>query len=271
MLRALLLSLSVTFLFASSFKLQAQQDSTKGKILIVAHRGAAKYAPENTIAAFLKAAEMGADYAEMDVRQTKDGVFVLMHDRNVKRTTDGKGLVSEMTLEEIKKLDAGSWFGKEFIGEKVPTLREVLKAIDGKILPDIDFKAGDVEALVQLLKEEGYLLKSNITFHSDWNTAKVVEKLTDKVLVRPSSKSGATGLERLIEEVDPPIVNIGKSAFSDYYIKQIHRKGMLAFVNALRRADKKKFMKKAIEAGCDFLQADNLDVLVPLVREHENE
>ena len=76
--------------------------SSKHQIKIVAHRGAAKFAPENTIVAFLKAAEMGAHYAEMDVRQTKDGHFIIMHDRFVNRTTNSKGEVSEMALEEIK-------------------------------------------------------------------------------------------------------------------------------------------------------------------------
>jgi glycerophosphoryl diester phosphodiesterase len=238
------------------------------EIKVVAHRGASKFAPENTIAAFLKAAEMGAHYAEMDVRQTSDGHFIIMHDATVNRTTDGKGEVSAMTLKQIKELDAGSWFGSEFKGERIPTLRETLQAIKGKILPDIDFKAGDLEALVKLLDEEGYLTEGNVTFHGGRAEAKAVAELTDKLLIRPSSFDGARGLPKLIEEMDPPIVNIGKASFSEYYLVLIHQKEKLAFVNALRRGDTKKFMRRAIAAGADFLQADNLDILIPLVQEH---
>lgn len=232
------------------------------KIITVAHRGASKFAPENTIAAFLKAGKMGVDMCEMDIRQTKDGHFVIMHDGSVSRTTDGKGLVKNMTLEDIKKLDAG--------GEPVPTLREVLKAIKGKILPDLDFKDGNVKDLVKLLEEEGYLEEGNVTFHGSWSDVKKVKKLTDKLLVRPSAKGGESGFENLLEEIDPPVVNINWSSFTEYFVKAIQKKGKKAFVNTLRRADKKKNMVRAIEAGADYIQSDNLDILLPLVKEHNS-
>jgi glycerophosphoryl diester phosphodiesterase len=212
---------------------------------------------------------MGAHYAEMDVRQTRDGHFIIMHDAAVNRTTDGIGEVSAMTLEQIKKLDAGSHFSPEFAGERVPTLRETLKAIKGKILPDIDYKAGDLKALVKLLEEEGYLADSNVTFHGSRDEVKTVSELTNKLLIRPAAFDGARGFPQLLEKVNPPVINIGKAAFSEYYINLVHQKGKLAFINALRRADKQKFMQRAIHAGADFLQSDNLDVLVPLVREFE--
>lgn len=93
----------------------------RGHFLTLAHRGASGYAPENTLAAFDKAIELGADMIETDVRQTKDGHLVLFHDPSVKRTTNGQGLVSELTLAELKALDAGSWFGREFAGQRIPT------------------------------------------------------------------------------------------------------------------------------------------------------
>ncbi|GIV33181.1 MAG: hypothetical protein KatS3mg031_0716 [Chitinophagales bacterium] len=234
----------------------------------VAHRGASKVAPENTLAAFLKAAEMGVDYVEMDVRQTKDGHFVLMHDASVRRTTDGKGRVADLTLEEIKKLDAGSWFSSEFAGESVPTLREVLRAIKGKVLPDIDFKAGDVAALVRLLEEEGYLADSNVTFLSgSWDVLRQVKKLSGRLLLRPTSRTAETGLEVLLHEIDPQIVSVGWGAFSEFYVHEIHRRGKQVFINALWMGGRKKFMQRALKAGCDFIIADKLDVLLPLVRD----
>lgn len=93
---------------------------------VIAHRGASAYAPENTLAAFQLAAEMGARFIETDLRFTRDGRFVLLHDARVNRTTNGRGRVAQMDLGTVRRLDAGSWFGAEFIGERIPTLDEGL-------------------------------------------------------------------------------------------------------------------------------------------------
>ena len=94
---------------------------------VAAHRGFSEKYPENTMAAFRAAIEAGADEIETDVRMTADGELVLIHDDNVSRTTDGTGKVCEMTLAELKKLDAGVKKGKEFAGARIPTLRELLE------------------------------------------------------------------------------------------------------------------------------------------------
>ncbi len=113
---------------------------SKQNIFVAAHRGwSAKY-PENTMEAFRAAAEAGVDQIETDIRITKDGELVLMHDAAVDRTTNGTGLVREKTLAEIRALDAGSWKGAEFAGYKVPTLKEFMDYI--ATLPEmtIDFE-----------------------------------------------------------------------------------------------------------------------------------
>lgn len=97
--------------------------------LVVAHRGGAGMAPENTLAAFRKALEVGADAIELDVRLTRDRQVVVIHDRRLERTTTGHGPVGAHTLEELKCLDAGSWYGPQFSGERVPTLIEVFEAL----------------------------------------------------------------------------------------------------------------------------------------------
>jgi len=107
---------------------------------IVAHRGAAGLAPENTLASFREAIRLGADWLEFDVRLTHDGLPVVIHDPTLKRTTTGKGTVRSRTLAEIRKLDAGSWFDGRFSGEKVPTLDEVLK-LGGKVRLNIEIKS----------------------------------------------------------------------------------------------------------------------------------
>src|SRR5262249_16276459 len=118
-------------------------------IWIVAHRGAKNAAPENTIAAFDAAADRGANYVELDVRPTKEGELVLMHDATVDRTTNGKGAVSSLTLADIRKLDAGN-------AQHVPTFREAL--LWGKrrgVKIDVDHKDGDIEAIAKVIRETG--------------------------------------------------------------------------------------------------------------------
>jgi glycerophosphoryl diester phosphodiesterase len=101
--------------------------------LKIGHRGAAGYEPENTLRSFRKALELGVDMVELDVRRTKDGKLVVIHDDTVDRTTPGSGAVAEMTLAEIMELDAGR-------GEKVPILDEVLDLVRGKVGMDIEVK-----------------------------------------------------------------------------------------------------------------------------------
>ena len=113
---------------------------TPRKPAVVAHRGASAQCPENTLAAFRRAIEMGADFFETDVRLSRDGVAVLMHDATLERTTDGTGPIAHLTLEEIKRLDAGSWKADEFAGERVPTLAEALELAAGRIRVSIEIK-----------------------------------------------------------------------------------------------------------------------------------
>ncbi|MDQ0214480.1 glycerophosphoryl diester phosphodiesterase [Oikeobacillus pervagus] len=108
--------------------------------IVAAHRGVPSLAPENTMAGYRLAYELGADLIETDLQITKDGHIVIMHDHTVNRTTDGTGQVSDLTLEEIRSLDAGIKFGPQFKGEKVPTFKEFLQ----------EFKEKDVVLLIEL-------------------------------------------------------------------------------------------------------------------------
>jgi glycerophosphoryl diester phosphodiesterase len=96
---------------------------------VIGHRGASGTTPENTLVAFRRAEELGADMVELDVQRTRDGEVVVIHDFTLDRTTDGTGRVGEHTLVELARLDAGSWFGARFRGERIPTLGQVLDAI----------------------------------------------------------------------------------------------------------------------------------------------
>jgi glycerophosphoryl diester phosphodiesterase len=109
-----------------------------------AHRGACKQAPENTVPAFVLAADLGADGIELDVQLSKDGVIVVIHDFQLDATTDGSGPVRDRTLAELKELDAGAGFDPAFAGERIPTLQEVIDAVGHRLLLNIELKARGV-------------------------------------------------------------------------------------------------------------------------------
>jgi glycerophosphoryl diester phosphodiesterase len=116
--------------------------SNSPQTLNIAHRGASAAAPPNTLAAFEKALELGADGIEFDVRLCADGVPVVIHDATVDATTDGSGRVANMTLAQLKELDAGSHFDPSFAGERIPALMEVLEAVGEQLLLNIELKSG---------------------------------------------------------------------------------------------------------------------------------
>lgn len=127
--------------------------------LNVAHRGASALAPENTIAAFEKAIESGADAIELDLHVSRDGALVVIHDQTLDRTTNGQGPVHARSLQDLKQLDAGHWFGEGFAGQRMPTLAEVLDRFAGKIPLALEVKAGSAffrgieEKVVAVLRE----------------------------------------------------------------------------------------------------------------------
>lgn len=115
--------------------------------LIVGHRGASAEAPENTLAAFRRAVEVGAEGIEFDIRLSKDGVPVVIHDETLVRTSKLNALVKELTAKELGQVDVGSWFDGRFSGEKVPTLEMVLQCLQGFTGPlYVELKFSDVEA-----------------------------------------------------------------------------------------------------------------------------
>lgn len=116
----------------------------QGTPLIFGHRGAKAYAPMNTIPSFELALEQGADGIELDVRLTRDGAMVIMHDDTVNATTDGEGHVRDLTLAEIQALDAGAWFSEAFRGTRVPTLDEVFEAIGKRTRINVEIKAESI-------------------------------------------------------------------------------------------------------------------------------
>lgn len=112
-----------------------------GETLVFGHRGAMAQAPMNTLAAFALAREQGADGIELDVQLSRDGQLVVIHDDKVDATSNGQGKVSEFTLAELQRLDAGLWFSECFIGQRIPTLDEVFEAVGNDMLINVEIKA----------------------------------------------------------------------------------------------------------------------------------
>ncbi len=157
--------------------------------LIIGHRGASGYAPENTMPAFELAVSQNVDGLEFDVHLSKDGIPVVIHDRTIERTTGGSGLVVEYTASQLQQFDAGSWYGEQFAGAKIPLLTEVLgfcKSIGKDLLINIELKAGSImypnieETVISRVKE----------YHLD-----------DQVII---SSFDHHGLQR-VKEIDPNI------------------------------------------------------------------
>ncbi|RLD09342.1 glycerophosphodiester phosphodiesterase [candidate division KSB1 bacterium] len=122
--------------------------------LAIGHRGASGYAPENTMAAFRKAHELGADGVELDVQLSKDDRVVIMHDDRINRTTNGSGYVKDKTLKELVEYDAGGWFSDEYRNERIPTLEELFDYATGRMLVDVELKKSkNPEALVRAVKK----------------------------------------------------------------------------------------------------------------------
>ncbi len=124
--------------------------NTPRRFLVVAHRGASAYEPENTLRAFRRAIELGADMSELDVHLSKDGHAIVMHNATVEKTTNGRGAIRDMTLAEIKKLDAGK-------GERVPTLQQAIDLVRGRNGLYIELKAeGTPKVVVDLLRANNF-------------------------------------------------------------------------------------------------------------------
>lgn len=169
------------------------------KPVVIAHRGASAYAPENTMAAFSKALSLGAGGIELDVQLSRDGHVVVIHDEKVDRTSNGKGWIKDLTLEELKKLDFGSWFSPEFRNERIPALEQVMELLeswDG--LLNIEIKSGPV--LYQGLEEKVI----GLTRKCDMAERVIISSFNHYSLVEvkrlaPEMKTGILYMEGLVE------------------------------------------------------------------------
>lgn len=202
------------------------------------HRGAAGLAPENTLAAFRKAIELGVDALEMDLHVTRDGELVVIHDETLDRTTDGRGSIGDLALEEVKRRDAGGKFAPAFRGEEIPTLQEVIELVnvsgDPRIRLDLEIKFGKgeegkpedfEERVLEVLRQTAFIGRVNVvSFHHP--------SLVKMKALEPKIRTGL--LQRGQQPPQDP-VGLVRQYQADYYSPRF-RQVTAAMVAALHKA-----------------------------------
>jgi glycerophosphoryl diester phosphodiesterase len=223
-------------------------------MLTIAHRGASALYPENTLRAFIAAAELGANMCEFDVRMTRDGEVVVIHDATINRTTDGRGRVEAMSAAEIKQLDAGARFGAEFRGEHIPTLVEVAQALGVRCGMDVELKAQGLEARVCDILRECGAIDSAIVSSFDWDQLKIVARQEPGLrLALLGEKAPAALLEAALAMhafAIAPRFDMADAALC----AEAHRRGLAVYVWTV---DDAPTMRRLVNAGVDGIMTNN--------------
>ncbi|QDU92643.1 glycerophosphodiester phosphodiesterase [Lignipirellula cremea] len=239
--------------------------------LIVAHRGLLQHAPENTLANFRACFELRLGF-EFDVQRTKDGSLVCIHDKTVNRTTNGTGNVAELTLEEIRQLDAGSWFDPKFAGEKVPTVEEVLKLIadhgQTEVLIAVDLKADAVQEEVVRMASQHKILHRLLFIGTTISDSFVRQD------IRAASQAAQTAVvaNKAGEFADALGTTEGDWVYFRFLptgkqIEAVHQAGKRAFIaGATVSGNIPENWQQAAEAGIDGILTDYPMELAALLR-----
>ncbi|WP_025026423.1 glycerophosphodiester phosphodiesterase [Caldalkalibacillus mannanilyticus] len=230
-------------------------------MILIGHRGAAICAPENTLRSFEMAIEMGCKGIELDVQMTKDGEFVVIHDYSVDRTTNGSGYVSELTYKEIRQLDAGSWFGLEFAGQKIPSLEEVLTIMPPDALVNIELKKElheenhMEEKLVHLLRRSNAIENVVVSSFDHMSIKKVKE-------IDPEVKTGLLLYSNLIDvfayleqnQLEVYSIHQTEEFITNKFVQEAHNKGYKVYAYTVNAA---RAFKKCIDVNVDGVITDD--------------
>ncbi|WP_407268843.1 glycerophosphodiester phosphodiesterase [Radiobacillus sp. PE A8.2] len=229
------------------------------KSLVYAHRGASKLAPENTMPAFELALEMGADGIETDVQLTKDNIPVLIHDENVRRTTNGTGFVQDYTLRELQKLDAGSWFSKKYKNSRIVSLDEFLAWIKNtNMLINLELKNNvidykDIEKIVY-----DRIVAYNLVFRTVIScfNPKSIERWKDidkNMATAFLTSQKIKGLIPFTEELGATGLHIRYRLLNNNLIKQCHEQELAVRVYTVNRPSQ---IMRCFKLGCDAIITD---------------
>ena len=242
-----------------------------GRTLVIAHRGFSGRAPENTVAAISEAIAIGADMAEIDVTLTADERVVIIHDETLQRTTNGGGNVSEQDFDEIRSLDAGSWFAPQFAGEKVPTLGEVLDTTKGQILLNVEIKTeavdrGISDKVAAAIKERG--MTDQVIVSSFSPTAleqmhAVAPEIRTAVLYNKELQRGQDPVE-IVSGLGASAFNIRGSRLKAKMLRSCRKHGIPVGVYTV---DKPKKMRRWVKKEIAAIFTNHPDRLIEVLKE----
>ncbi len=231
-------------------------------VVAIAHRGEHLHHPENTLPAFAEAIRVGADFFELDVRTTSDGKLILSHDEKVDRCTTGHGKVSELTLAELRALDAGVKAG--FPGTKMPTFDEALElARASKIGIYVDVKNASAADLVSHI--EAFQMSERVVIYCGLPLAKQLLALNPILKVMPEAFS-VERAKTLLEQLHPKVLAFDKRDFTPDVIALAKAAGVRIYVDRLDAADTPEAWQAAVDAGADGIQTDRPRELVEFLR-----
>ncbi len=243
------------------------------KPLIIAHRGSSAVCPENTLAAFHRAIEDGADAIEFDVRLTKDGEVVVIHDSHLRRTTNGTGKVEEHSLADLKRLSAGGWFSRPFEAERIPTLHEVLRFINGRVGLNIEIKSNRkerahspiVERSLQIIHNhhaEKYVLISSFHHHYIKQVKNLRPEIATGALIYPLQHIGRTAIS-IVKKLNAEYLFFGGASLRKTTVTKAHADNILVgeyTVNTRRR------LRRAYRYNVDAVFTDDPSVIIKLMK-----
>lgn len=239
-----------------------EMDNIMYDVKVTAHRGSSFEAPENTMSSIEIAISNGADYVEIDVQEIKDGSIILIHDNNFKRTSGYDADVWELTLEEVKKLDSGSWFSDKFKGEKFPTLEEVIEQTRGRIKLNIEVKSHGheknfVESVAKIIKKYDYYNDCVVT-SLDYELLDEIEKIDSKI------KTGRIMYAVFgdLSDINVDFYSMEESYVNEKLIKDAHNLGREVHVWTI---NDKSSMEEMIRLGVDNIITDKDKELKELV------
>ena len=241
-------------------------------IWTIAHRGASGHAPENTMAAFRRAVELGARFIETDLQITRDARVIAIHDFTLERTTSGKGQVHLLTLDQIRALDAGSWFGDSragsFSGERVPTLEEILDfAKEHDVIFYLEIKSGPAwgveHAMVAALRDRNASARV-VILSFDPSSLGSVHRLDPTMMTGFLCEHPSNDLvERTVRAGARQLV-AGGDLITSEVVEQAHHAGLQVVAWTINEPDQ---MRRLIAAGVNGIITDYPDRLLTVLRE----
>jgi glycerophosphoryl diester phosphodiesterase len=227
---------------------------SKARVKVAHHRGASRYAPENTLPAYEKAIRLGADFVEFDIRTTRDGVPFLLHDGRLDRTTTARGPIRDHDAAEVTRLDAGAWFGHPFVGTPAPTLDYFLRVIGGRAELYVDAKDISPEALVAALRSRGLIERSVVYQYPDY-LARL--RMIEPNLRRMPPLSNPTQIDPLADRLEPYAFDTRWGLLSKSLIDRCHARGIKVFSDAIGPNESVASYRRAILDGIDLIQTDH--------------